>query len=51
MAQGGGLCESLGVVQFGDVGEDDYGADYILCMRALGLSMGTGEGITVLIGN
>ena len=44
VAQGGGLCESLGVVQFGDVGEDDYGADYILCMRALGLSMGTGEG-------
>ena len=38
------MCDSSGVAQFGDVGEGDYGADYILCMRALGLSVGTGGG-------
>ena len=42
--QAGRLCDSSDVAQFGDVGEGDYGADYILCMRALGLSFGTGAG-------
>ena len=44
VAQGGGLCDSSGVSQFRDVGAGDYGAAYILCMRALGLSLGTGTG-------
>ena len=35
---GSGLCDSGGTGQFVDVGDSDYGAAYILCMRALGLS-------------
>jgi len=41
---GGGLCDTSGVDQFTDVGVGDYGAAYILCMRALGLSVGKGGG-------
>ena len=48
VAQGGtadgGLCDTAGVGQFSDVASGDYGAAYILCMRALGLSVGTGGG-------
>ena len=44
VAQGVGLCDSSGVAQFGDVSAGDYGAGYVLCMRALGLSLGTGDG-------
>ena len=44
VAQAPGLCDSSGVTQFSDVGSGDYGASYILCMRALGLSVGTGGG-------
>ena len=44
VAQGVGLCDSSGVAQFGDVSVEDYGAGYVLCMRALGLSLGTGDG-------
>ena len=44
VAQGVGLCDSSGVAQFGDVSVGDYGAGYVLCMRALGLSLGTGDG-------
>ena len=44
VAQGVGLCDSSGVAQFGDVSAGDYGASYVLCMRALGLSLGTGDG-------
>lgn len=43
-AQTGDLCHSRGSAQFSDVGERDYGAAYILCMRALGLSVGKGYG-------
>ena len=43
-AQGSELCDSLGAEQFSDVAEYDYGAAYILCMRALGLSLGKGDG-------
>ena len=39
-----GLCEGGNVEQFSDVREGDYGAAYILCMRALGLSVGRGDG-------
>ena len=39
-----GLCDAGETVQFGDVGDADYGAAYILCMRALGLSQGIGDG-------
>ena len=39
-----GLCNSAGTVQFSDVDADDYAAEYILCMRALGLSSGIGHG-------
>ena len=39
-----GLCDSSGVDQFGDVGDSDYAAAYILCMRALGLSQGRSGG-------
>lgn len=39
-----GLCDVGGVEQFTDVGADDYGAAYISCMRALGLSVGRGDG-------
>ncbi len=38
------LCDPGSVEQFTDVEPDDYGAAYILCMRALGLSVGTGGG-------
>ena len=40
----GGLCDTSGVGQFTDVASGDYGAAYILCMRALGVSVGTGGG-------
>lgn len=39
-----GLCDTAGAGQFDDVGAADYGAAYILCMRALGLSAGFGDG-------
>ena len=42
--QGTSLCDTSGVAQFSDVAPGDYGAEYILCMRALGLSSGTGDG-------
>ena len=38
------LCDPGSVEQFTDVEPTDYGAAYILCMRALGLSVGTGGG-------
>ena len=38
------LCDTAGVEQFADVADVDYGAAYVLCMRALGLSRGTGGG-------
>ena len=38
------LCDPGSVSQFTDVDAGDYGAEYILCMRALGLSVGTGGG-------
>ncbi len=41
---GSGLCDSAGTVQFSDVADTDYAAAYILCMRALGLSQGRGDG-------
>ena len=44
VAQAPELCDSSGVTQFSDVGSGDYGSAYILCMRALGLSVGTGGG-------
>ena len=40
----GGLCDAEGVEQFSDVGAGDYGAAYVLCMRALGLSVGRPDG-------
>ena len=40
----GGLCDVGGVEQFSDVGVGVYGAEYVLCMRALGLSVGRGDG-------
>jgi len=43
-AQSVTLCDSRDGMQFSDVGERDYGAAYILCMRALGLSVGKGDG-------
>ena len=39
-----GLCDSGSVAQFSDVGAADYGAEYILCMKALGLSFGRADG-------
>ncbi len=39
-----GLCSPGSVSQFSDVEVGDYGAEYILCMRALGLSVGRGDG-------
>ena len=39
-----GLCDTAGAAQFQDVGADDYGAEHILCMRALGLSAGRADG-------
>ena len=38
------LCEPGSTVQFGDVAEGDYAAGYILCARALGLSLGNASG-------
>ena len=38
------LCDPGSVEQFTDVTPSDHGAAYILCMRALGLSVGTGDG-------
>ena len=38
------LCDPGGTEQFSDVSSSDYGARYILCARALGLSQGTGDG-------
>ena len=38
------LCDPGSVAQFSDVEAGDYGAEYILCMRALGLSVGRGDG-------
>lgn len=38
------LCDTAGVTQFDDVSADEYGADYVLCMRALGLSTGRADG-------
>jgi len=39
-----GLCDTAGVEQFTDIADGDYGAAYMLCMRALGLSRGMGDG-------
>lgn len=39
-----GLCDAAGVEQFDDVGDGAYGSDHILCMRALGLSVGLADG-------
>ncbi len=39
-----GLCDAGSVAQFSDVGAGDYGAEYTKCMRALGLSLGRGDG-------
>ena len=38
------LCDAAGVEQFDDVGDGAYGSDHILCMRALGLSVGLADG-------
>ena len=38
------LCDTAGVGQFTDVADADYAAVYVLCMRALGLSVGTSGG-------
>ena len=38
------LCDVHDVSQFSDVDDRDYGAAYILCMKALGLSGGKGDG-------
>lgn len=43
-AQAEGLCDGSATEQFSDVEVDDYGAEYIRCMRALGLSVGRGDG-------
>lgn len=43
-AQTADLCDTGGFVQFSDVGDRDYAAAYILCMKALGLSVGKGGG-------
>lgn len=39
-----GLCDTAETTQFSDVEASDYAAAYILCMRALGLSVGFGDG-------
>ena len=44
-AQAAGLCDTGSVEQFSDVKPDAYAAEYIHCMRALGLSEGRGDGI------
>ena len=43
-AQAQGLCDSFATEQFSDVDAGDYGAEYILCMKTLGLSLGRGDG-------
>ena len=43
-ASSSGLCDTAGVGQFTDLSDADYGAAYVLCMRALGLSHGVGDG-------
>ncbi len=43
-AQNGDLCDSFATQQFSDVGTDDYGAEYILCMKTLGMSKGRADG-------
>ena len=42
--QPGALCDPGDTAQFDDVGPNDYGAGYILCARALGLTKGTATG-------
>ena len=39
-----GLCDTTTVEQFADVADGDYAAAYVLCMRALALSQGDGDG-------
>ena len=39
-----GLCDTAQVEQFTDIADGDYAAAYVLCMRALGLSVGAGAG-------
>ena len=34
------LCDTAGMERFSDVDAGDYAADYVACMRALGLSQG-----------
>lgn len=43
-AQSADLCDRLAPEQFTDVDAGDYGAEYILCMRTLGLSLGRADG-------
>lgn len=43
-AQTGDLCDNASAEQFSDVESDDYGAEYILCMRTLRLSLGQSDG-------
>ena len=38
------LCDTAAVEQFTDVADGDYASAYVLCMRALGLSVGSGAG-------
>ncbi|MYD03438.1 MAG: DUF1524 domain-containing protein [Acidimicrobiia bacterium] len=38
------LCDREAGVGFSDVGDQDYGAEYVRCMKALGLSLGRGDG-------
>ena len=38
------LCDAEDVATFADVNPGDYGAAYILCMKAVGLSLGKGDG-------
>lgn len=38
-----GLCDRTGVSRFSDVDPEGYGAEYVLCMKALGLSAGKGD--------
>ena len=38
------LCNSQGETQFSDVADGTYGEAYILCMKALGLTTGYGDG-------
>ncbi|MDE0169092.1 MAG: S-layer homology domain-containing protein [bacterium] len=43
-ATGSELCDTAGAQPFSDVDAGDYAADYVACMRALGLSLGRGDG-------